>query len=76
MTLEQVAEKAEQMYADYYEAPSMGYEPNYENGYSPVDMAVIKLAEEHGFTFDQVQETMTDRCHEEAARQNCLDNYT
>jgi hypothetical protein len=59
MTLEQVALRAIEITAQAYEAPSMGYEDGGALGRT-VDAAIEKLAKEHGFTFEQVQQEISD----------------
>lgn len=55
LTLHQCAERAIELYQQYSEQPSMGYEPDYSK---QLDAAITTLAEENGFTYDQVMDEM------------------
>lgn len=59
-TLEQVAREADEIFARHAEVPSMGYEPA---GPDPGERAVERLAEENGFTLDEVLEEINIQSH-------------
>lgn len=55
LSLRACAEQAIAWIQQYSEQPSMGYEPDYSN---QLDGAITTLAEENGFTYEQVMDEM------------------
>ena len=68
-TLAQVAELVDKMYSDASEVPSMGYEPEGD----PCKGPATKLAEENGFTYDEVMHEINRQWHQET--RSCEDLF-
>lgn len=80
LTLEQVADKALEIIQRHEEGAAMdaGFDAGEFSGPAHArsqDHEIEALATANGFTAEQVHAELAKRCHEEDAKEDCLENY-